>query len=140
MEFKRSSYEFLIHIYKISEKIHARLRSHVLKKAFLDQVFESELKLMMQSAMNKIKTRRFKVLAIALTTITQKKKVAILDEYFKICKYTYMIRAIFAYNWKVQSDKPGVMVEMQDPDSTIFKLSKIVQNSLANVFEDTKPD
>lgn len=70
MEFKRSSYEFLNHIYKISEKIHARLRSHVLKKAFLNQIFESELKLMMQSAMNKIKTKRFKVMAIALTTIT----------------------------------------------------------------------
>lgn len=63
-----------------------------------------------------------------------------MDEYFKICKYTYMIRAIFAYNWKMQSDKPEVMAEMRDPDSTIFKLSKIVQNSIANVFEDTKPD
>ena len=54
---------------------------------------------MLRSAMQKLKNKKFKSMAVALTKIDDNRRTAILDEYFNICKCIYMIRAEFAYNW-----------------------------------------
>ena len=74
-----------------------RLDTHDLKMAHLDLLFERELKQMKTLSFHRMRNKRYKQLALALQSVTPKKKQIVLHEYFSMCKMVYRIRSTEAY-------------------------------------------
>ena len=89
--------------------MYKRCRAHDLKKAFLCELFEREKSFMIKSAMQRLKNKKLKNMAVTLANIDHDKMLMMVNEYFKISKTTYMIRAEFAYSWELPKLTPQIM-------------------------------
>lgn len=97
MTFKLMLNQFLNGIYHIQNQVKSRFEQHKLKKAFLDQMYDSEIRNMKVFSFKHTKQKKFKTLALKLSEVTRAQKEALLDEYFNLCKIVYRIRSVVSY-------------------------------------------
>ena len=76
-------------------------------------------------------------MALDLAAINEKKKLAVLHEYFKLCKMIYRIHSRFSYARGLQSNMLEEVKKIHS-DPTILLMVKIVQKCFSNIFEGTE--
>ena len=102
-EFRSSAVNFLHQIKKISAVAHGRLNAHDGKKAFLKQYFMREVECMSIGAFKKAKkSKKYKMLHANLDLLKEAQIVAVLAEYFKMCKMVFRAISVIHYTWGQQ--------------------------------------
>lgn len=139
--FKTYTYGFLKGIYKIRDQMQGRLLQHQLKMKHLEVLYKREVENMTAFYISKGKRQKKNILAtklIQLNSNGQDKMVALLKEYFKLCKMLYRIRCTIAYNWNQAMGENQLETELDiQEDSTFDKMIQIVHTCLVNCFGGT---
>jgi hypothetical protein len=102
-EFRSSAVNFLHQIKKISSAMHTRLHTHDAKKTFLKEFFMREVERMKIGSLKKAKKqKKYKMLHANLSLLKENQIIAVLEEYFKMCKMVYRTISVLHYTWGLQ--------------------------------------
>ena len=95
--------------------------------AHLDFLFERELNCMRMHAFQNYKKKKYQILTVKLSAVGENHKVALIREYFSMCKMVYRIRCVVAYMWDQGEQSSNRIKELYNSDQTFIKMISIVK-------------